>query len=201
MAEIPPSRLLLPRPVRDKEREYIEQRRTAADLLRLPKAGEKLDLKLADGEKGKNAAEVGIALSGGGIRSATFALGALQGMARHGVLRLADYMSTVSGGGYIGSCLSSLMSVREIRDGDDRDEGKHGHDLGEKLPLSHPDQIHHLRWPEAADSLQRFCEQSAIERQRIDLWFFFRGQIDTAHQTIVNAGEMRFDPPGHVTVR
>lgn len=52
---------------------------------------------------------IGLALSGGGIRSATFNLGVLQGMARRGVLRCCDFLSTVSGGGYIGSCLSSLL--------------------------------------------------------------------------------------------
>ena len=52
---------------------------------------------------------VGLAFSGGGIRSATFNLGVLQGLARRGVLRCCDYLSTVSGGGYIGSCLSSLL--------------------------------------------------------------------------------------------
>ncbi len=55
---------------------------------------------------------VGLALSGGGIRSAVTNLGVLQGLARSGVLRLVDYLSTVSGGGYIGGCLSSLLSMR-----------------------------------------------------------------------------------------
>ena len=63
---------------------------------------------------------VGLALSGGGIRSATFNLGLLQGLARRNVLRCCDYLSTVSGGGYIGSCLSSLLddpeaSVEEVK--------------------------------------------------------------------------------------
>ena len=44
-----------------------------------------------------------LCLSGGGIRSATFGLGVLQGLARHGLLDRFDYLSTVSGGGYIGS--------------------------------------------------------------------------------------------------
>lgn len=48
----------------------------------------------------------GLAISGGGIRSATFALGVLQGMAFTGLLRKFDYLSTVSGGGYIGSWLT-----------------------------------------------------------------------------------------------
>lgn len=47
-----------------------------------------------------------VCLSGGGIRSASYALGALQGLARCGVLQKFDYLSTVSGGGYVGSWLS-----------------------------------------------------------------------------------------------
>lgn len=47
----------------------------------------------------------GIALSGGGIRSATFCLGALQALANRDRLKCFDYMSTVSGGGFIGSSL------------------------------------------------------------------------------------------------
>ena len=45
---------------------------------------------------------VGLALSGGGIRSATFNLGLLQGLHQQKVLEHVDYVSTVSGGGYIG---------------------------------------------------------------------------------------------------
>jgi hypothetical protein len=48
-----------------------------------------------------------LCLSGGGIRSASFALGVLQALARHGLLFGFDYLSTVSGGGYIGSWLSA----------------------------------------------------------------------------------------------
>jgi hypothetical protein len=46
---------------------------------------------------------VGLAFSGGGIRSATFNLGILQGLEKMGLLEFVDYLSTVSGGGYIGS--------------------------------------------------------------------------------------------------
>src|SRR5262245_47439157 len=45
----------------------------------------------------------GLAISGGGIRSATFALGVLQGLAATHMLPRFDYLSTVSGGGYIGA--------------------------------------------------------------------------------------------------
>jgi Patatin-like phospholipase len=48
----------------------------------------------------------GLALSGGGIRSAVFCLGVLQALAKHNVLKNFDYLSTVSGGGYIGSSLT-----------------------------------------------------------------------------------------------
>src|SRR5947209_1771584 len=48
---------------------------------------------------------VGLCVSGGGIRSATFALGVLQQLAERGLLSRLDYLSTVSGGGYIGSWL------------------------------------------------------------------------------------------------
>ena len=53
---------------------------------------------------------VGLALSGGGIRSATFSLGILQALARKDKLRQVDLLSTVSGGGYIGSFLGRVYS-------------------------------------------------------------------------------------------
>ena len=53
---------------------------------------------------------VGLALSGGGVRSAAFCLGTIQALARWGVFQKVDYLSTVSGGGFIGSCLSSMYS-------------------------------------------------------------------------------------------
>ena len=51
----------------------------------------------------------GLAISGGGLRSATFGLGMMQSLARHGILAKIDYLSTVSGGGYIGSALTWLL--------------------------------------------------------------------------------------------
>jgi hypothetical protein len=50
-----------------------------------------------------------LCLSGGGIRSAAFGLGVLQGLARCGLLNTFHYLSTVSGGGYIGSWLSAWV--------------------------------------------------------------------------------------------
>lgn len=53
---------------------------------------------------------IGLALSGGGIRSATFALGVLQALAKRDLLRAVDYLSTVSGGGFLGASLVWLLN-------------------------------------------------------------------------------------------
>src|SRR5262249_55177159 len=50
---------------------------------------------------------VGLAVSGGGIRSATFALGVLEALKSIDLLNKIHYLSTVSGGGYIGAWLSA----------------------------------------------------------------------------------------------
>src|SRR3954465_9483724 len=50
-----------------------------------------------------------LCFSGGGIRSATFGLGIVQGLARARLLGRFDFLSTVSGGGYLGSWLSSWI--------------------------------------------------------------------------------------------
>ena len=52
---------------------------------------------------------VALCLSGGGIRSATFGLGVIQGLAKLTLLEKLDCLSTVSGGGYIGSWLSAWI--------------------------------------------------------------------------------------------
>ncbi|MBN8748525.1 MAG: hypothetical protein J0I65_13570 [Variovorax sp.] len=50
----------------------------------------------------------GLALSGGGIRSATFCLGLLKALAQQGQLLRFDLLSTVSGGGYAGAVWGRL---------------------------------------------------------------------------------------------
>ena len=52
----------------------------------------------------------GITCSGGGIRSASFCLGVLQGLQSKQTLNQMDYLSTVSGGGYIGTTMTIGMS-------------------------------------------------------------------------------------------
>lgn len=55
----------------------------------------------------------GICFSGGGIRSATLCLGIMQKLIKKDLFKRFDYLSSVSGGGYIGSCLTSLLSKPE----------------------------------------------------------------------------------------
>ncbi len=51
----------------------------------------------------------GLAISGGGVRSATLHLGVLQSLAKAHLLRRVDFLSTVSGGGYVGSFLGRFF--------------------------------------------------------------------------------------------
>jgi hypothetical protein len=67
----------------------------------------------ADASPSTSLGLVGLSLSGGGIRSASLCLGVVQHLARVGVLRHVDYLSTVSGGGYLGACVSSLLGDPE----------------------------------------------------------------------------------------
>src|SRR6266567_7076517 len=91
---------------------------------------------------GKPAAPLSaLCISGGGIRSATFALGVLQGLAEQGILTTFDYLSTVSGGGYIGSWLTAWKQ----REGG-LDKINHALQPGAPSPdPKDPDPIQHLR--------------------------------------------------------
>lgn len=51
-----------------------------------------------------------LAISGGGVRSASFALGVMQGLVSADIMKNIDYLSTASGGGYIGSTLTWLLN-------------------------------------------------------------------------------------------
>lgn len=73
-----------------------------------------LELNRIMGKKGAHDDRVsqslwGLALSGGGIRSATYCLGVLQALSKRGMLGAFHYCSTVSGGGYIGGFLQALL--------------------------------------------------------------------------------------------
>jgi predicted acylesterase/phospholipase RssA len=93
-------------------REEDERNATRAEVKNTP-APPGSDAEVRQEEKARAHARdmelTGLALSGGGIRSATFCLGVLQGLAALGLLRRFDYLSTVSGGGYIGSWLAAWI--------------------------------------------------------------------------------------------
>ena len=78
--------------------------------------------------------QVGIALSGGGIRSATFNLGLLQRLAGMGILKKIDYLSTVSGGGYVGSWWTRFRTRHPEREFPELPDGE-----------LEPEEIRHLR--------------------------------------------------------
>ncbi len=90
----------LPDEVINAESGEIAARRKAAGY-----SSERLDEDLVQRGKGV----VGVAISGGGIRSSTISLGVIQALERRNLLRYVDYLSTVSGGGYTGSLLSSVL--------------------------------------------------------------------------------------------
>jgi hypothetical protein len=77
------------------------------------KADGKADGKAPDRVNGRPPRITGISLSGGGVRSATFNLGLLQALAEAKKLKTFDYLSTVSGGGYVGGWWSAWLSRPE----------------------------------------------------------------------------------------
>jgi hypothetical protein len=81
-------------------------------LLELDAILESRRLRKVEPSASKTVAEaqlVGLSLSGGGIRSATLNLGILQALSELHLFRYLDYVSTVSGGGYIGSWLHAWI--------------------------------------------------------------------------------------------
>lgn len=88
--------------------EYLDYQREKEliDLERalLKRRGEQI------GQQDEN--HIGLALSGGGIRSASFSLGVMQALAKYSAFKHIDYLSTVSGGGYIGSSLTWFLSKK-----------------------------------------------------------------------------------------
>jgi len=103
-----------------------------------------------------------LCISGGGIRSATFALGAIQALAEQGLLAQFDYLSTVSGGGYIGGWLTAWKTrakgLRVVVPRLGRD--------APPVPPDEPDPIQHLRDYNAYLSPRRGAFS-------VDLWTLF----------------------------
>jgi hypothetical protein len=87
---------------------------------------------------------IGLALSGGGIRSATFSLGVLQSLARAKRLASFDYLSTVSGGGYIGAWLSAWIHRKGLQSVQDA-LAQRGPSSVSSVHNSEPEQVSWLR--------------------------------------------------------
>lgn len=97
-----------------------------------------------------------LCLSGGGIRSATFGLGVIEGLAKLGLLDKFHYLSTVSGGGYVGSWLTAWMHrhpkgmegvIEDLRAWDAAKSAYKVESKSDSDPLirPEPDAIRHLR--------------------------------------------------------
>lgn len=83
----------------EEERHYLNQVRNSRTAPPHPNA--------------QSSGQIGIALSGGGVRAATFHLGFLQAAAETGLLARCDYISAVSGGAYIACWLAATSRVHK----------------------------------------------------------------------------------------
>jgi hypothetical protein len=92
----------------------MEQDKTSA-LGRAAEAGSAGPVSMygVQGEWTPESAKTGICCSGGGIRSASFNLGALQALQRKGVFGKASYLTSVSGGGYMAGAMTMLAGSEE----------------------------------------------------------------------------------------
>lgn len=98
---------------------------------------------------------LGVAFSGGGIRSASVNLGIIQGLAKHGILRQVHYLSGISGGGYILGWLTSWIrrsgfktvetELKTKRASDGASEGAPQLQGNEYARFLEPHPIRHLR--------------------------------------------------------
>jgi choline dehydrogenase-like flavoprotein len=119
-----PDSRVYPRELREEERKAICERRSHVTAL----AGQKDQVRPCPPESEQSQNKIneadpepliqkdnwvdnvtGLGLSGGGVRSATLNLGILQALARGHWLRRVDFLSTASGGGYIGGFLGRFF--------------------------------------------------------------------------------------------
>jgi hypothetical protein len=100
----------------------------------------------------------GLALSGGGIRSAAVSLGALQALQSDDRLKSFDYLSTVSGGGYVGACYSALtkrLPPGAPAFGDDKD-------VADNPAVGHLRNYSNYLLPRGRSSARNFGEAAAV---------------------------------------
>ena len=120
-----------------KERESITARRVQRNI---------------DGRAGY----AGLALSGGGIRSAATCIGAVQALRVARRLDSIDYLSTVSGGGYAGACLTAALSENGGR------RYPYGDDVSDSPVLAHIRNYSNYLMPRSRSKLRSLLESFAI---------------------------------------
>ena len=122
-----------------------------------PPRGRRRDEIVADRPLPQPNDSVGLALSGGGIRSAALSIGALQALDYHDVINSIDYLSSVSGGGYAGASLTAGMSVTggmfPFTSGDD---------IRDNLSIGQIRNYSNYLMPRARSGLRNFLEVAAV---------------------------------------
>lgn len=110
-----------------------------------------------DNEKSEPEALIGLAISGGGIRSATFGLGVLEALNEKELLKKVDYLSTVSGGGYIGAWLSAnCHRNKNWLKGKTGEEGEKGKGVEKELGEKGKKPDEGVEWGDSIAHLRRY---------------------------------------------
>lgn len=104
---------------------------------------------------------IGLALSGGGIRSAAVCLGGLQALNRRHQLDAVDYLSTVSGGGYIGASLSAAMT-RTASGGGATAPFPFGEDIADNAVIGHLRNYSNYLLPRGRKAIVNYAEAAAV---------------------------------------
>ena len=119
----------------------------------------------------------GLALSGGGIRSAAVCLGALQALHRTQQLDDIDYLSTVSGGGYMGTCLSAgMLQAFPANRPTPGDAFPFGDDIADNAAMGHLRNFSNYLLPRGRSGLRNYAEVTAV---------LFRGLLANATQVLL----------------
>ena len=126
------SRATLPPEVLQKERDYLARRRRASDVSEATPS---------------NRPPIGLAFSGGGMRAAAFHLGVLQALGKSRLLRWVDYWSSVSGGAWVASLFSSLLTAGKLPTGSSAswNEQRRQFQTEQSAPWNQSDILHHLQ--------------------------------------------------------
>lgn len=103
--------ILLVRVLREELNHIIRETPPVSQQISSDEPTEKLSGVLAEMHAANLSA---MCFSGGGIRSATFGLGVVQALAANKLLDKFDYLSTVSGGGYMGAWLSAWIRSEQL---------------------------------------------------------------------------------------